>query len=194
MRTFILWSHARTDSNFNIEDLPSSGSRMDIVCRSIISALWVSYTIRKDSEIYVVLNGSPDPPKTLLFRAAELKKVTNDERSIAIWIKKVLSSPATKELKQIKDGIYLSSDSFQSLLKKLKGRPVYVFHETGTPIQQAKLEKDAVFVFGDHKGIPEKEEKFALRSGSRVSIGSESYLTSSVISVVHWILDSSGVV
>ncbi len=190
MRTFVLWSHARTDSNFNIEDLPSSGSRMDIVCRSIIAALWVSYTIRKDSEIYIVLNGSPEPPKTLLFRAEELKKVSNDERSVGIWIKKVLATPATKELKQIKDGIYLSTDSFQSLLKKLKGRPVYVFHEQGKPVQQEKLEKDAVFIFGDHKGIPEKEEKFAMRTSQRISMGPESYLTSSVISVVHWLLDS----
>ncbi len=190
MRTFVLWSHARTDSNFNIEDLPASGSRMDIVCRSIIAALWVSYTIRKDTEIYVVLNGPSSPPKTLLFRAEELKKVSNDERAIGIWIKKVLAAPATKELKQIKDGIYLSADSFQSLLKKLKGRPFYVFHEQGKLVQEEKLEKDAVFIFGDHKGIPEKEEKFALRSGSRVSLGPEHYLTSSVISVVHWLLDS----
>ncbi len=68
MREFILRaSKALTSPDFNLNDLPSSGGRMDLVCRCISSALWVSNDLRRDTKIFVVLEGPPNPPRTIIF-------------------------------------------------------------------------------------------------------------------------------
>jgi len=187
VRTFIIYARkARTDSNFNIEDLPSSGGRMDLVCRAISSALWISREIRRDSRIYVVLNGPPNPPVTLLFDGKEIRKISPDERHLSIWIKKALSEDITKDWKRFRNGILLARKSFQEIIKEQEGN-IYVLHEKGKKIE--KFDENPVFILGDHLGLPSKEEKFALRKGEKVSLGKVPYLTSSCISVVNWLCD-----
>jgi len=188
MRTFVLFARkARTDGSFNIEDMPSSGGRMDLVARCVSSALWLSHGMRDDSRIYCVLNGPPNPPVTVLFEAAKLRKVNPDERSLGIWIQKVLSEEITGEWNEIKPGMSVSRKSFQDVIRELAELPIYVLHEKGERVE--KFEEDAVFVLGDHVGLPENDESFALRYGKKISLGSTSYLASSCISVIHWLSD-----
>ncbi len=196
MRTFVLWSRAITSPDFSLKDLPSSGKRMDIVARCIISALWLSYALRKDTRIYAVLYGAPEPPKTLLF-SPEIKRVSPDERSVALWIKKALDrhkGRRDKEWVTLSNGIKISGKSFQDVIKELaeEGCSFYVLHERGKPIEDAEIKDNPVFVLGDHKGIPKNDEAFVLRRGERISLGKKSYLASSCISVVQWICDKRG--
>jgi len=197
MRTFILWSRATTSSRFNLKDLPSSGKRMDIVARCIISAMWLSYSLRSDTRIFIVLNGSPEPPKTILFHP-EIKRVSPDERSIALWIKKALSKHEGKRDKEwvtLSNGIKISGRSFQDVIKMLSEEECsfYVLHERGKDIEEIEIGKNPVFILGDHEGIPKNEEAFALRMGERISLGKKSYLASSCISVMQWICDRRGI-
>ncbi len=186
MRTFIIYSRGRTDSRFNIEDLPSSGGRMDLVARCINSALWLSHGIRRNTRLYIVLNGAPSPPVTLCFDGSKIKRISPDERSIAIWIKKVLASDFGKEWKEFRNGILVSRKSFQDIVKEHDKKNIYVLHEKG---KKMKLKKDPVFVLGDNFDIPKKEEKFVLKYGKKLSIGEKSYLSSSCISVLNWLCD-----
>ena len=187
MRTFVIYSRkGRTDSRFNIEDLPSSGGRMDLVARCVNSALWLSNKIREDSEIFIVLNGPPNPPVTLWFKGDTLRKVSPDERSIGIWIKKVLSSDFGKEWKEFRNGILIARKSFQEIIKEHEKRNIYVLHEKG---KKLKIKKDPVFVLGDHIGLPKNEEKFVLRYGEKLSLGKKPYLASSCISILNWMCD-----
>ncbi len=197
MRTFVLWSRAITSPSFNLKDLPSSGKRLDLVARCIISALWLSHKLREDTRIYVVLNGAPEPPKTLLF-TPEIKRVSPDERSIALWIKKALEKHKgrrDKEWVELSNGIRISGKSFQDVIKELKeeGCCFYLLHERGKDIEDAELKENPVFVLGDHKGIPKNDEAFVLRYGERISLGRLSYLASSCISVAQWICDRKNV-
>lgn len=197
MRTFILWSRAITSPNFNLKDLPSSGKRLDIVARCIISALWLSHKLREETQIFAVLNGAPSPPKTLLF-TPEIKRVSPDERSIALWIKKALSKHAgrrDKEWVSLSNGIKISGKSFQDVIKDLKEESCnfYLLHERGKNIEEIEIKENPVFVLGDHKGIPKNEEAFVLREGEKISLGKKSYLASSCISIVQWICDMRGV-
>ena len=47
-----------------------------------------------------------------------------------------------------------------------------------------------VFVLGDNHGIPKNDEKFVLREANKISLGKESYLASSCISVLNWVCDN----
>ncbi len=191
MRTFILFARkARTDGNFSLEDLPGSG-RMDLVSRCISATLFISHAIRTDTRIFVVLNGPPNPPVTLTFDGSVLKKVAPDERGIAIWIKKALTQLADGKRSVLSNGIVAERKSFQELVKEMTG-PIYVLHEDGEPIEKVNIGKDSVWIIGDDVGLPEKDEKFALRYGERVSLGKASYLASACVSVVHWVCDGKG--
>ena len=190
MRTFVLFARkARTDSNFNMEDLPSSGGRMDLVARCITASLWLSHAIRPDSRIYVVLNGPPSPPVTVMFDGSAIRKVSTDERTTALWIKKALSEEFGKDWHEFRPGIHVSRKSFQEVIAELKDLPIYVLHERGENINKVKLKKDPVFVLGDHLGIPKKDESFAMRYGEKIGLGKQVYLASSCISILNWFCD-----
>ena len=191
MRTFVLYARkARTDSDFKLGDLINAG-RMDLVCRCISSALWLSHNVRGDTRIFVVLNGPPKPPVTICFQGSRLSKVYVDETTNAKWIKKLLSMKFGKEWLEI-EATKIARKSFQEVLSELKGKN-YVLHEKGEFIDNVKLDKDPIIVLGDQVGLPDKEEKFALRNGEKISLGKNVYLASSCISILNWICDKNGI-
>src|SRR3989344_2392312 len=193
MRSFILYSHARTDASWNIEDMPSSGGRMDLVARCVSASLWLSYTIRRDTEFIAVLNGAPSPPIAMKFSGERLKNVSPDERSVGLWLKKVLAQNVEKDWIEIFPGIFAAQKSFQEIVKEYKEQKIFILHEKGEPIQEQKFSKEEnlVFILGDNVGIPAKDEKFALRHGEKISLGKTSYVASACINVVNWIADTS---
>ena len=194
MRTFVLLARkAKTDSSFSLDDLPSSGGRMDVVARCISSALFISHAMRKDVCFYAVLCGPPNSPVTLKIVSSELQGVRPDERSIGGQIKSALSGPISKEWKQVQPGMYVAAKSLQEIIRELKDNAIYVLHEKGEPIEQTTLGPDPVFVIGDQIGLPDKDEAFVMRyARKRLSLGSTPYLASSVISTLHWVADRKG--
>jgi tRNA (pseudouridine54-N1)-methyltransferase len=191
MRSFVLYSRkGRTDNKFSAERLIEAG-RMDLVCRCITSALWLSHKARDDVRFFVNLNGPTRSPVTICFDGSKLIKVYVDEKTNAHWIKKLLSLKFGKEWLEV-EGTKISKKSFQDIVKEAESK-IYVLHEKGTPVSDVKLEKNPVFVMGDQIGLPSKEEKFALRYGEKISLGKNVYLVSNCISVLNWICDERGI-
>ncbi len=87
MRRFVVLGHrAVTSSGFSLNDLCGSAGRMDVLLRCINSAFFLSHDLRRDTEIYLVLKGGPEPPKTIRLRGDELKYLNPDERSTGALI------------------------------------------------------------------------------------------------------------
>ncbi|MDD3070206.1 MAG: tRNA (pseudouridine(54)-N(1))-methyltransferase TrmY, partial [Methanoculleus horonobensis] len=60
MKRFAVVGHlAVTSGTFSLNDLPGSGGRMDVLCRSVNSAFFLSHDLRRDVECYLVLCGEP---------------------------------------------------------------------------------------------------------------------------------------
>jgi len=186
MRQFVLYARkASTGPDFPLEDLPGRGGRMDVVARCISSALWISHGLRRDTCIHIVAYGPPKPPVVISFYGDRLRKVSPDERSIAIWIKKVLSSKKNP-------GITIRRIGFQTLIDELaaEGAFFYILHEKGADIQKISLRQNAVFIIGDHIGLPEKEERYVTRfPHERISLGKIPYFASQCITIIHYLLD-----
>ncbi len=168
---------------------------MDLVARCVSASLWLSYTIRRDAEFIVILNGAPAPPIAIKFSGERLKNVSPDERSVGLWLKKVLDENISKEWSEIFPGIFAAKKSFQEIVKEYSKEKVFVLHEKGKNISEQKFpaSENLVFILGDNVGIPPKEEKYALRKGEKISLGKTSYVASACINVVNWILDSHAV-
>ncbi|MGC8812614.1 MAG: tRNA (pseudouridine(54)-N(1))-methyltransferase TrmY [Candidatus Aenigmatarchaeota archaeon] len=195
MREFILRaSKAVTHPYFNLNDLPSSAGRMDLVCRCISSALWVSNDLRRDTKIFVILEGPPNPPRTIVFDGNSLKGVNPDERNIASHIKKALEVGLNLGLEQeinVSPGIKVAKKSFESLIKeKSKETQLLYLHPEGKDIREIEIKENVAFILGDHIGIARKTEKLIERLNiEKVSLGSKIYLASHAIVIANYELD-----
>lgn len=194
MREFILYSgKGRTSPDFSLKDMTGSGGRMDLNARCVISALWLSQDIRRDSRIIISLNGPPDPPLAISFSGGELKRVSPDERNIGIWLRKTLGERGLlkeDEWLETSDGIKMARKSFRELLEEQRGRNLYMLREDGEDIRKAEMGKDPVFLLGDHIGLPEEVAETALESGAKkIGLGRKSYFSSQSITLVHNELD-----
>ena len=75
------------------------------------------------------------------------------------------------------------------LKNQAQNKQIYVLEEGGADIAETKLAQDAVFVLGDHVGLPKKAESFALRFGEKISLGKQPYLAASCITIINYLLD-----
>ena len=196
MRAFVLLARkARTTPDFELNDLPGSGGRLDLVARCVTQALWLSHKLREDTCFYAVLCGPRNPPKSIAFFAPSLRRVSPDERNIGSWIKKALEKSEKEKSKDwlfVQPGIAIAKIGLIKLLEELKSDfTFYVLHEKGEKIESVEFASNPCFILGDHLGIPKKIENHVVKKfkAKKVSLGKQSYLASSCIAIVHHELD-----
>lgn len=160
------------------------GGRLDIVYQCALTALFTSAAHRNDAVFHAVLNGPPSPPLHIKITGAELRDAHVDERSWEEILRNVISGKRHP-------GIEVDRASFQELIKRKhsEGYKVFVLSDNGEPISGLTAEEDALFVLGDHVGLPRKDEGFALRYGKPISLGRKKYLAASCIDIVNYTLD-----
>jgi tRNA (pseudouridine54-N1)-methyltransferase len=180
-REFILFSRlGKTDPSFsNLHD----AGRLDIVYECIVTSLFLSHGLRRDVTFHVSLNGAPKPPLHLKIDGGTLYDVRTD---VYTWQQIIRKTIAGKP----HPGISSDKTSFETLLKiEAQNHNVYVLEEGGQNISKIELAENAVFVLGDHVGLPKKAESFALRFGEKISLGKQPYLAASCITVINYLLD-----
>ena len=182
MYEFVLLSRkGRTDGEFRT--LYEAG-RLDTVHQCILSSLFRSHGHRHDSVFHAFLNGPPRPPLHLEVNGDTLQDARLDERSWEGILRKVLSGGKHP-------GITVKRESLQGFISTCanQGKQIFILQEKGEKITDLEFEDDAVFVLGDHIGIPKKDEKFVLRFGKKVSLGKQRYLAASCIDIINYVLD-----
>jgi len=186
MRTFIIIGHRiKTSGDFALNDLCGSTGRLDVLLRCINTAFFVSNNIRRDVEVYLVLLGEPEPPKTIHLIGSELKYLNPDERSTGALIRNALMKEINHEEIKSTPGIYVSRKTFEELLKGLNQQIIYL-REDGEDIRQTDLSDDATFVLGDEKDLTEDEEKILEKYNAKtVSLGPRKMHASHCITVVN---------
>ncbi|MCD6229261.1 MAG: tRNA (pseudouridine(54)-N(1))-methyltransferase TrmY [Candidatus Diapherotrites archaeon] len=204
MKTFLIAANnAFTGRNLNEKDLPGAGGRMDIVCRCLSSALWLSGSLRNNTEFVAVLGGKPNPPMTLVFRPEKLKRISPDERSIAFAIKKALdlangppenARGPEKTINETPQGIEVQNKGFEETLSAFaKDKNVFFLDFAGTDIKQIESkesEKNSLWVLGDNKGLDPNQKKLLEKIKAKpVSLGNKEYLSSQCITFVNIELD-----
>jgi len=180
-REFILFSRmGKTNSAFN--NLHDAG-RLDIVYECIVTSLFLSHGIRRDVTFHAVLNGPPNPPRHVRIDGNTVYDVRTDVDTWQQILRKVIAGKSHP-------GVTIDKSSFEALLKTVaQTNKVYVLEESGKDITEMDLSENAVFVLGDHVGLPKKAEMFALRYGEKISLGKQPYLAASCITIINYLLD-----
>ncbi|MCK4883958.1 MAG: tRNA (pseudouridine(54)-N(1))-methyltransferase TrmY [Candidatus Diapherotrites archaeon] len=209
MKTFLIAANnAFTGKKLNEKDLPGMGGRIDVVCRCVSSALWLSGSLRNDTKFTAVLGGQPNPPMTLFFKPEKLQRISPDERSIAFAMKKALAlANETLEIKKTNNnnptinvetpqGIELQNIDLEEELNKidlLKEKTIFFLDPNGTDLEKIDrkdLEKDTFWVLGDNNGFTKKQKELLKKINAKpISLGEKEYLSSQCITFVNMKLD-----
>lgn len=175
MRYFVITGHkAATEASFKLDDLAGGAGRLDILCRCINSCFVMSHNLRKDAEIYLVLEGGDDAPKTVRIEGSTVRYLNPDERSTASLIRNALLKkvPADKEINS-SPGVYISRMSFDDVIDKLAPLGSFVYlKEDGTDCRDFEFPENPIFVLGDNQDpTPEEEAKLYAQNPAKICVG-----------------------
>lgn len=195
MRAFLIIGNEAFTEPFSLSDLPGAG-RMDILCRCVSQALFISHSIRKGVEVYLLLLGKSDPPKAIRIRSDELRRMSPDERNIAGHIRKAVGVKPGKEWLETNSGIHVSRKTLEDLLLELsKSYEIYYMREDGKDIRELipKI-KNPLFILGDHIGVRKAEEEVILGFVTEiVSVSKFSLMAEQCITIANYELDRASI-
>lgn len=190
-RTFVVVGHdAATGPDFHVQDLPGSAGRLDVLVRCVTSALLVSHGIREDVTVYLVLQGPPDPPKTVRLDGARLRGLNPDERSTALLVQKALDlHMAGPVWRESTPGVAVSERGLEDLEDELEGALVIL--EEGAPdAAEAGFPEDPVLFLSDHQDWRDEERALLEAWGAEArGLGETPYHADQAVTVASWLLD-----
>ena len=162
-RVFVITAHkASIDSNFTLNDLPGSAGRMDILARFITSSLCISHGLRKDVDVYLVLQDQ----LIVRFDGSSVKRLNPDERSTGALIKKAIETSERAQSKmqageviESTPGVFVSRSGLNDLLKILTEQnfQLCVLDEQGVDLRESEFNIPICFVLSDHHNFTEQE-------------------------------------
>ena len=193
MREFIYYSANGVTAGNLIKDNLMQAGRIDIACQFIIQGFFVSRSMRKDTKIHLILNGPPDSPKHLeIFPGKNLGGIENkidiSKKDVAGLIKRMLYKYKKGVKVEVAPGYNVEKKGFVKLLEELhgEGKTIYVLDKRGEDIRDVKIAKDAVFIIGDHEGIPKQELKWAKHIPmKKISVSPHILFASQVVTLIH---------
>ncbi len=194
MRQFIVLGHdAPVESDFALSDLAGGAGRLDVLCRCVNSAFFLSHDIREAVRVHLVVQDE----LTITFDGAELRRLNPDERSTAALVRTALEhrEEAIGALPaEPSPGVEVYRRGLEGTLEAIADDgPVVQLHEDGERIVDVDGLDDPIFVLSDHRDFTDDEEALlAEYVDRRVRLGPELLHADQAITVAHHFLDTDG--
>lgn len=193
MRHFAIVGHrAPSSGTFNLNDLPGSSGRMDVLARAVSSALFLSHGIREDTTITLHLMGGPGVPRRIRLNGAKVKGLHVDERAIAGRIRSVISDPVPARGQWVSHGtgIEHSGGDLESTLAEWDRLEIgtFLLSKDAPPLIKEIDQKEIGFILSDDLPFNTDEEKI-VDNLPRFSLGDQWLQGHIAIGIVHHILD-----
>ena len=193
MRQFIVLGHnAPTTADFSLDALPGAG-RLDVLCRCVGTAVFLSHGIREAVRVHLVLADE----YTLRFDSDSLRRLYPDERTIAARIRDGLDQREDAighQPAEVSPGMELYRFGFETTLDNVAGDSTLTqLHVEGTPLSEASPPSDPVFVLSDHEDFTDSEAALlADRADRRLRVSPKTLHADQTITVAHNWLDTAG--
>jgi len=194
MRQFLIVGHdAPTEPGFSLDDLAGGAGRLDVLCRCVTSALFLSHSIRESVRVHLVLGDE----FTVRFDGRTVRRLNPDERSTAALIRAALESRADAVghmPAESSPGVTIRRLGFEATLEDLAAdATVVTLHEDGDPAAEVDPPADPLFVLSDHRDFTDDESSLlAAAADERLRLGPEVLHADHAITVAHNYLDTEG--
>jgi len=191
-RRFVLVGrHASSTDAFSLDDLPTTGGRMDIIVRCIRATFLLADDIRRDTSMDVVLLGGERSPTTLRIDGAAVRFLRPDERRLAGHVRHALGVAApSDDFEVVAPGMERAHVGLADALRPPWQHPVYVLDPGGKDAREFDLRSEASFVLGDHTGLSPEEIGWLTEHGAeRMSLGPVEIHAEDAIAILHNELD-----
>ncbi|MFC7018204.1 MULTISPECIES: tRNA (pseudouridine(54)-N(1))-methyltransferase TrmY [Haloarcula] len=194
MRQFVVVGHdAPTTPDFSLDDLAGAAGRLDVLCRCVNSAFFLSHDIRKDVRTHLVLGDE----YTVTFDGRDLRRLNPDERSTAALVRNALEERAEAighMPVETSPGVALTRRGFEGTIEDVAARGTVVqLHEDGAPVVDIEPPENPVFVLSDHHDFEASEADLLVDyADQRVSLGPRALHADHAITVAHNYLDTEG--
>ena len=194
MRQFVVIGHeAPTTPKFSLDDLAGGAGRLDVLCRCVTSAFFLSHDIRENVRVHLVLCDE----YTVTFEGSKLRRLNPDERSTAALVRKALEQrgEAIGHVPvETSPGVSLTRQGFEGTLSAVAGEgTILQLHEDGEPAVGVDPPERPVFVLSDHRefdgGETDHIDSLAER---RLSLGPKPLHADHAITIAHNYLDTGG--
>jgi tRNA pseudouridine-54 N-methylase len=149
--------------------------------------------LRKDVKMHLIFYGMPDPPKHIEIQITPELDIS--KKDVANLIKKILYKYREGKKHEVLPGCFIEKKSFLKVIEELKeqGNKIYVLDKRGEDIRQKEINKNSIFILGDHEGLPEKELKRLKKIAIPISVGPKMYFASQVVAILNNELDRKGI-
>lgn len=192
MRQFIVRGHdVPTEPGIDLDDLPGSAGRLDVLCRCVTAGLLLSHGIRSDALVRTVLRDA----MTITFDGATIQHLHPDERSTAARFDDALADGQdTVGMVEVESspGVRVSQAGLDTTLAEVAGEVVQL-HPDGEPIPSWDPAEDVVAVLSDHRDFQSTDaEIIAEHVDRQISIGPVPVHAEQAITIVNNYLDTRG--
>ncbi|HET9958482.1 MAG TPA: hypothetical protein VFQ61_28505 [Polyangiaceae bacterium] len=205
-RFVITGQRARASADFLLQDLPSSSGRLDVLLGCLRAGLLVSHGLRRESVVYLILNGGPRAPRVLRFNGAEVRFLRPDERSLAVLVQKALRTEMDHpEFTEVRPGIAVAKGGLECVLNELglsmasslgpeSLPPAYSLDERGEDLRSiVDYGPNPIFFLGDDIGFDAATHERLSRLVRRtISVGPTSLYAEHALSILLNELDRRG--
>lgn len=195
MRRFVFVSHTGDSSgDWHLNDLSAGAGRVDVLCRNVQSAFFLSHGLREDVEAYLVFAASPVRQKVVRIQGNAIQMLHPDERSTAARIQQALKvNWSVPDWKEVQRGLAVARFGLEELLEDLKGKGTLVLLDPqGTAVQEWTPPADPILLLSDH--VPFTAAEYRLLDGlgaQRVSLGPYWYHGNHAAAIVQWRIDQA---
>jgi len=200
MKTFIIRARSGSTQWERVRTSIGSRGHFEVVAHCVMNAFFLSKDFREDVEVYIVLDSTPDFPRTLQLSGSEGLSLSGFHEEAVLELVEAALKNSTRLQKDetllAAPGVRVHGFGFEKLVSQLlKARPVYLLDKKGDDIRAVTLPADPVFILSDHLPMPKNSVKSFMRRGLKmISLGKKMLFASQCVVLLNYEMDNQSAI
>lgn len=195
MRTFVIRARKGPTHWQRIQSAIGSKDHFEVVAHSVINAFFTASDFRTDVQVFIILESSPDFPRTIKLSSKEGLSLRGFHEAAVIDVIELALKNSMDlqkdQSKTIAPGIEIYGFGFEKCIKTLlESSTIYLLDRKGSDIRKIEFPENPVFVLSDHLMMPKNSVKGLKRHGLQMlSLGKKMLFASQCIVLINHELD-----